>query len=161
MEALRLRIKNSVQFPEADLYEDTARIQTCVSSIADEILKPHQIELLNSTLLKAVDPVPKPFEESTEVSLPYIEYDSLSPSTFRLLVLHPSELQESPVKCSLIVDSSENRPKYSFLSHSWGNTLSQHRVVIDGRESETRENLLQALVTLRQKNQAQVLWVDA
>jgi hypothetical protein len=88
---------------------------------------------------------------------PLFEY----PMGIRLVILHPSRDRDSPLKCSLLIDSLDNSPDYEALSYTWGSGYDREVIQIDGRWMEIRSNLSAALRELRERDACRVLWVDA
>jgi Heterokaryon incompatibility protein (HET) len=106
--------------------------------------------------------------QTTHGTIPF-SYAPLDPDQreIRLLKIHKGAF-DSPVKCSVIVCSLNDKPKYNSLSYTWGNAENTAPVTIDGRKVLVTVNLEIALRHLRDhKNRKLVdprilpLWVDA
>jgi hypothetical protein len=69
----------------------------------------------------------------------------------RLVTLHPSRDRDSPLKCSLRIDSLDNSPDYEALSYTWGSGYGRDVIQIDRRWMGIRSNLSAALRELRLK----------
>lgn len=95
-----------------------------------------------------------------KVSIQY-PYSPLEKGDIRLL-----RLQQGPgneiIQCNLLEKSLDFRPVYEALSYAWGkHTDLHHTIWIDGVPVLARENLYQALLSLRKPKQDRMLWVDA
>jgi hypothetical protein len=67
--------------------------------------------------------------------------------------------------CNRLVDvhcpeTARHRPQYEALSYVWG-PIEMKSISLNGQSCDVRENLFDALVTLRHENQQRTLWVDA
>ncbi|PMD41648.1 hypothetical protein L207DRAFT_511468 [Hyaloscypha variabilis F] len=97
-----------------------------------------------------------------------IAYSSLlEKDEIRLLRIEPG-IGDAQVKCSLFHARLGESPTYDALSYMWGldnncpGNSKTTLIAIDGaRTMEVQENLGNALKTLRLKDKARVLWVDA
>jgi hypothetical protein len=52
-------------------------------------------------------------------------------------------------------------PKYEALSYTWGSEDSQNAILLDGKTFLVRDNLWEALIRLRMRDEERVLWIDA
>jgi hypothetical protein len=93
-------------------------------------------------------------------------YTPLDPSKaqIRLVTLQPASSRKDVVRCTLSISSLDEpgrSPVYEALSYEWGLPKSESFIVLDGRRTQVRENLYQALLHLRHPEKASTLWVDA
>ena len=92
----------------------------------------------------------------------------------RLLILHPASnanVHDTPLECSICVDTLDNEPAYSALSYVWSDDVpytydSEDRVretfiQLHGRPFAIGRNLASALSRLRYNEIPRILWVDA
>lgn len=93
-------------------------------------------------------------------------YTPLPDGHIRLLILHPSQHNESPLRCRLIdyhlADDEFGTHPYEALSYVWG-AGDHHEILFVGNESHlpVTRNLHAALTRLRHRALDRVLWVDA
>ena len=92
-----------------------------------------------------------------------------SARALRLLILHPSKsnVAETPLTCSICIDTLDNKPVYSALAPSYDISWTSERKVQDidrvrvhGMAFNIPPNLASALRRLRSNKSARVLWVD-
>ncbi|KAK4557027.1 hypothetical protein LTR86_006008 [Recurvomyces mirabilis] len=83
----------------------------------------------------------------------------LKPQETRLLRLLPGEF-DSPIRCSLSIQSLTDGLSYEALSYTWGRTTLDN-VIVNGHPMQVTYNLLVALRYLRRPDQVRILWVDA
>ncbi|PVH83611.1 hypothetical protein DL98DRAFT_454726, partial [Cadophora sp. DSE1049] len=94
------------------------------------------------------------------IHIPY-PYQPLKAGQVRLLKLLPGS-QPERIRCKLVSGYLESKPSYEALSYSWGSSKDQHHDVwIDGVSAPVRDNLYDALLSLRRPCHERVLWVDA
>lgn len=94
------------------------------------------------------------------INIPY-PYQTLKAGQIRLLKLLPGS-QPDRIQCRLASGYLESKPSYEALSYSWGSSKDQHHDVwIDGVSARVRDNLYDALLSLRRPYHERVLWVDA
>ena len=109
-------------------------------------------------------------------------YSSLqnSPDLFRLLAIQPADDYDSPMICTLLINSFENKPLYEVLSSSW--KISDDHAGIDGIEGVEgddsievnggrnvmllegtkfclTENLMKVLRGLRNTSKPRIVWI--
>ncbi|PVH77983.1 HET-domain-containing protein [Cadophora sp. DSE1049] len=77
----------------------------------------------------------------------------------RLLFLQPRTSGEA-VACNIKHVKRSRKPHYEALSYMWGPDDIMN-IEINGRDTEVRQNLWQALYYLRYDNAPRILWVDA
>jgi hypothetical protein len=95
-----------------------------------------------------------------KVSIQY-PYRPLDKGHIRLLQLQPGAKTQK-IECKLIGDSLESISEYEALSYAWGKHTDPHHMIwIDDVPVLARENLYQALLSLRRQNKPRTLWVDA
>lgn len=105
------------------------------------------------------------FSEGDEAVQDY-EYHELSTrNSIRLLKLHPSDQKESELVCELLEQSLSGKTEYEAVSWSWGDEPWNSKINI--REGDMTfnfcvpESLVSALLALRRRRKARVLWIDA
>ena len=98
-----------------------------------------------------------------------------SARVLRLVILHPArniDIHETPLECSICVDTLDNEPVYSALSYVGSDNVpytydSEDRVrepdfiQLHGRPFAIGQNLVSALRRLRSDERSRILWVDA
>ncbi|KAK3672431.1 hypothetical protein LTR78_007738 [Recurvomyces mirabilis] len=84
----------------------------------------------------------------------------LKPQETRLLRLLPGEF-DSPIRCSLSIQSLADGPTYEALSYTWGNTTKDNAILVNEYYMQVTDNLLAALRYIRRRDQVRILWVDA
>jgi hypothetical protein len=110
--------------------------------------------------------LPSPSKALVAAEMAYVHEDILSVSEghpfFRLLTLAPNVAQDSPISCTLAVNSFSNGPpKYEALSYCWGEIDDLVPMTCDGAEIRITRNLDTALRRLRRLHEPRVLWIDA
>ncbi|KAF2093351.1 HET-domain-containing protein, partial [Rhizodiscina lignyota] len=81
-------------------------------------------------------------------------------SNIRLLRIHPSHPLRG-IETSLECASFLERPQYRALSYTWGDSKRTKPITVNGKKMLITENLWKALFHIRDRQQAQTLWVDA
>ena len=85
----------------------------------------------------------------------------LLPGEIRLLTLYPSILP-SRTRCSLAsVPLDDNTPAYEALSYCWGSLTNDEIITLNQEAFPITKCLGGALLALRLRNKARILWVDA
>jgi hypothetical protein len=94
-------------------------------------------------------------------------YEGLNATdAIRLLILQPSEDDQSPIHCSLIRTTlaacdEDIIDRYTALSYVWGTPKDPKEIFIDGKQFYLTQNLFHALRDLRDPQRTQRLWIDA
>jgi hypothetical protein len=93
-------------------------------------------------------------------------YTPLDPTKaqIRSVTLQPASSRKDVVRCDLSINSLDEPgrpPVYEALSYEWGLPESHSFIVLNGRRTQVRENLHQALLHLRYPAKERTLWVDA
>lgn len=146
--ALALRITNACLYSNVELYEDAGVLQKEVEKlICSVILQERYPDLLQVLLSK-----PHPTEETP--------FSPLDLGQLRLLLLRPAMALTQPIRCELIIDSLENKPKYQFLSYLWGDASLRATIILSDLNYTVTRSLYEALLHLRQKSTPRALWVD-
>jgi hypothetical protein len=94
-----------------------------------------------------------------------MEYQPLSGDEIRLLTIHPSPSDESPVcvslhHASLAVEENTASPYYA-LSYCWGDPTGKLDINLNGTQVAVTRNLHRALRRFRSPSLARPIWVDA
>jgi hypothetical protein len=88
-------------------------------------------------------------------------YEHLPYKFIRVLTLEPGFLG-SPIRGRLInVPLFESPELYEALSYSWGQSMRENIIYIDGKPFRVANNLFEALHNLRRTISSRVLWIDA
>lgn len=89
----------------------------------------------------------------------------LGPNTTRLVRLLPSERDDTPIRCELIIyrlpESTGRKHLYEALSYVWGSQSETHTIIVNGCDFQVTRNLYTALVHLRDNQLERILWIDA
>lgn len=91
------------------------------------------------------------------LSLEYVD-------SIRLLILHPSSNDQSPITCTIRhARLSDAWLKYEAISYTWGNVTCHQPIYFHShkRELRVRTNCHDALRHLRQEDRDRQLWIDA
>jgi hypothetical protein len=91
-------------------------------------------------------------------------YEPLSSDEhIRIIILHPSEDQSSPLTCSIQqLKLDDNVKDYECISYAWGEPIFSHRLDCDdGSTFEITASLHSALKRFRSKRRSRHLWADA
>jgi hypothetical protein len=90
-------------------------------------------------------------------------YQPLSPGkNIRVLILHPSQYLQDPIRCSLReITLARARWSYDALSYVWGSPERDCHVYCNGCVLFVTPNCLSALRHLRRARQERILWMDA
>jgi len=168
--ALAAKIRNLIEFPDLDMYDDSSSLRQHVQDIVQSYLGPKRYNKLFGKILRSTayrkdvgcsrDNSPKPTFEG--LRYPVSLYPSLEPGHLRLLILHPAEEHEDLVRCSLVMDNLRNRAEYSFLSYYWGqyDSAGLSLISVDGKPVWISPNLFGALHKLRTSSKPVAFWVD-
>lgn len=96
--------------------------------------------------------------------MPRIYTSSLAstPNHIRLLQIRPGRESE-PICCRFLTCSldASDIPPYQALSYCWGTTASTETIYVGGVEAKITPNLHSAVLQLRSRRQALLLWADA
>ncbi|KAM3418307.1 hypothetical protein BST61_g4306 [Cercospora zeina] len=91
------------------------------------------------------------------------QYEDLqSPGTFRLLRLHVG--RGDRIQCSLnhVILDSDPCPLYTAISYTWGQDAARHEIHLqNGSVIKVRENLKNALRSIRDPESDNLYWIDA
>lgn len=84
----------------------------------------------------------------------------------RILVLHPSDNYDDPVRCGLEVTRRDATDPYAALSYSWGmnkdgDASLSRTIEVSGRTLDITQNLFEGLKRIRRPDSEARLWVDA
>lgn len=166
LEALSLRVKNTISLPDIELYDDRERLQSYALCIAREVLNGEEIQYLSQCIQQRNTFGIKESSHQTahkKDNSGYVNLENqLSPTTFRLIILHPDSNFESSINCSLMIESLENKPRYSFLSYLWdGSKSNKSFVYIDGQRFSIHQQPFHALMHIRHQSNPLILWVDS
>ena len=82
------------------------------------------------------------------------------PSSIRLLTLHPAA-RWRPVVASLSEVTLTDEPVYEVLSYTWGSSVDEKELSVNGVTVSIRHNLWSFLQRVRLKHAPRVIWVDA
>jgi hypothetical protein len=90
-------------------------------------------------------------------------YDELNQGQIRVVELHPSLLEIDPIECALRCLSLADRSQTIFeaLSYVWGSVEDPTNINLNGHSYDITKNLEGVLRSLRYKNKARMLWIDA
>src|SRR5687767_9359257 len=95
-----------------------------------------------------------------------LEYQKLDASRREIRLLHASSSYSGPASMNkplvsrLVVVSLSDKPAYDALSYMWGPPEPSFEIFVDGQVLRVRANLRQALLSLREGNKAESIWVD-
>ncbi|KAM7203285.1 Ankyrin repeat-containing domain protein [Rhypophila sp. PSN 637] len=106
---------------------------------------------------------------------PYYEYRSLSsPTSIRLLELHPAETESDILSFTLFELDLDKFPYYETLSYEWGEPAASVTALCNGKPILLTPNLKQVMTRIRSSlprptpspnsaatNQGRILWIDA
>ncbi|GKT53945.1 heterokaryon incompatibility protein [Colletotrichum tofieldiae] len=90
----------------------------------------------------------------------YVPLDMLV-GEIRVLVVMPSENDNAPIVTHLAHCPMVCEVVYLALSYTWGSSEQMVEMVVNGQRMMVRQNLEQALRTIRQSRTAAAVWVDA
>jgi hypothetical protein len=94
-------------------------------------------------------------------TVPMYKYEPLSlPTAIRLLQITPGE-RDDPVCCKLIELDLDSNPSYEALSYVWGVDAPSQNILCDDHRHIVRQNLRDALSSLRHNDSLRMLWADA
>ncbi|KAK5086738.1 hypothetical protein LTR05_003906 [Lithohypha guttulata] len=105
-----------------------------------------------------------------DTDLQPFQYEPLSQTQFRLLELQPSDKKTELVRCSIMAaplpkadvhDSVASQGKYEALSYTWGSQNNLRTISLNSRAFHVTVNLHDALLSLRDKAEPRMLWIDA
>ena len=89
-------------------------------------------------------------------------YSTLKENEIRIVRLHHWRSSvDDPIACSLITTSIHSTHSYETLSYTWGTTIQQKPITLDGIPFAVTENLYAALKSLRGRDTDRLIWVDA
>ncbi|SPO07270.1 uncharacterized protein DNG_09964 [Cephalotrichum gorgonifer] len=92
---------------------------------------------------------------------PRYTYTPISkPGQIRLLSIEPG-LETDLIRCSLAPAQLDEHPEYEALSYCWGDPSITHVISCNGKELGIPKNLYGALRSLRKRDSARTLWIDA
>src|SRR5690242_3154228 len=94
------------------------------------------------------------------MSLQYRQLDAAKQEIRLLCLLLSAEQSRDLISCELIHECLDNVRPYAALSYVWGSPLPSRDIQIDGQRVPVGENLYQAVLQLREKDES-VLWIDA
>ncbi|TVY15560.1 Heterokaryon incompatibility protein 6, OR allele [Lachnellula arida] len=97
----------------------------------------------------------------TRDSPPEFHCPPLDPTTdgIRLLILQPGR-RGTKIKCGLTAITFGENPTYDALSYEWGDASQLKAIQLNGSRRLVRENLWDALDSLRDEKFPKALWVD-
>ena len=100
---------------------------------------------------------------ATDSSIPSAQANLLAPlvhtDEIRILCLAPTK-ESGTITCTMSTVRLSARPQYEALSYEWGS--EKFRVItLNGQDIKIRQNLFDALLSLRLTDVARTLWVDA
>lgn len=87
-------------------------------------------------------------------------YKSLPLGYIRLLVLHPSQGDES-VSCKLVTVQLNSAPPYEAISYAWGKEINLVEMNLNGKQCRTSHNVVECLHDIRFPETDRVVWVDS
>ena len=166
--ALASKIRNLIEFPDLDMYDDCSSLRRHVQDIVQSYLDSNRCDELFGKLLRRTAHCGDGGlgNDSPERSIGNWQYamtlySPLEPGYFRFLVLHPAEKPEDTIRCSLVVDDLQNRARYAYLSYVWGTYKYPKYIYVDGEPLQITQGLSKALLGLRHNTNPAILWVDA
>ncbi|EPE27592.1 hypothetical protein GLAREA_04383 [Glarea lozoyensis ATCC 20868] len=86
---------------------------------------------------------------------------NLQTDEIRLIYLVPSDVAEDEIQCRLVTATLAPDLRYEALSYEWGPELPEHQILLNGFIFNVRENLWNALHSLRTKDEERIFWIDA
>ena len=89
-----------------------------------------------------------------------MDYQALEAAEIRLMILQPGRGNQR-VCWQLVSTSLSERPEYEALSYEWGSPDVSVLGYMDGKPTNIRQNLWDALRHLRSPSAERVLWIDA
>ncbi|KAL9627452.1 MAG: hypothetical protein Q9204_006557 [Flavoplaca sp. TL-2023a] len=84
-----------------------------------------------------------------------------SPLSIRVLKLHPSYDEDSPIVVDLEEVTTRSKPKYYALSYTWGGQQLSCPIRCGSKKLLTTPNCLAALRQLRDENSVELYWIDS
>ncbi|KAM7212509.1 Heterokaryon incompatibility protein (HET) domain containing protein [Rhypophila decipiens] len=113
--------------------------------------------------------------KNATASSPYYQYRPLSsPTSIRLLELHPADTESDTVSFTLFEVDLDKTPYYETLSYEWGEPAGSVTALCNGKPMLLTPNLKQAMIRIRSSlprpapssnsaatNQGRILWIDA
>ncbi|KAL8976966.1 MAG: hypothetical protein Q9205_007139 [Flavoplaca limonia] len=84
-----------------------------------------------------------------------------NPHSIRVLKLHPSYDEDSPIVVDLVEVTTRSKPKYYALSYTWGGQQLSCPIRCGSKILLTTPNCLAALRQLRNENSVEVYWIDS
>ncbi|KAH8589473.1 heterokaryon incompatibility protein-domain-containing protein [Bisporella sp. PMI_857] len=89
------------------------------------------------------------------------QYRPLPSNKFiRLLELYPGHATDD-IDCSLHQTELDGSSKYEAVSYAWGDLTNKANICCDGKIITVTQNLKYALIRLRHKDKARLVWADA
>lgn len=109
------------------------------------------------------DPMLRPPCGDSTALRPQPNYKALSTDfpEIRLLTLHASTDEESPIQCTLKHANLDDGPEYAALSYVWGDATITDDILVNGIPFSATMNLFSALRHIRKLDGEIVIWVDA
>lgn len=101
--------------------------------------------------------------QSTQTSPTFSFDDAKLPSSkdhFRLLDLHPSPNDSSPIICNISSHRIESPKPYTALSYVWGSNDRTHVATVGGKGLGITQSLAEALRHIRDRHNAVTIWID-
>jgi hypothetical protein len=101
-----------------------------------------------------------PFDSALPSPPAYPMYQTLPESSIRLLVVQPGGIKD-PIHCHMGVVVPIISPPYEALSYMWGSSERPKSITLNSTTIPVGRNLWNALKSLRLKDKARTIWVDA
>lgn len=103
--------------------------------------------------------------QNVQVSRPqaslYNDATLLSPGAhFRILHLHSSSEDTSPIICDITCHHISSRQHFIALSYVWGSNDRTHRATIGGQDSPLTASLDEAVRQIRSRDEVVAVWID-
>ncbi|KAF1835349.1 HET-domain-containing protein [Decorospora gaudefroyi] len=101
-------------------------------------------------------------QHDASTTRPYV-YQRLQANDIRLLDLHPSRDDASPIQCTLRTVALTDKPRYESLSYCWGvkKVDDEEEIPCDNGTMRVTRNLFGALQHLQHPEATRTLWIDA
>lgn len=99
-------------------------------------------------------------ENATRFRYEQLPKDNDETRSIRLLHLRPGSPGE-PVNCSIVHQNLCDKPDFEALSYCWGDTANPLRIYVGKDYIDVTQNLYDALLKLRDKENTRTLWIDA
>ena len=84
---------------------------------------------------------------------------SKTSNDIRLLLVHPADSPDDPMKCDLQLASLDDSPEYFAISHTWGEHVFDQHILVSGVQFAVTKHLYSALQIFREHDEP-IFWAD-